>query len=55
MLTFVTVMLNRFYDDRILTGFGADSLLMTTSASPLLLSHAEGIIANIRGLGKYIK
>lgn len=44
MLTFVTVMLSRFYDDRILTGFGVDSLLMTTSTSPLLLSHEEGII-----------
>lgn len=50
MLTFVTVMLSRFYDDRILTGFGADSLLMTISASLLLLSHAEGITANITDL-----
>lgn len=29
MLTFVTVMLSRFYDDGILTGFEVDSLLMT--------------------------
>lgn len=45
MLTFVTVMLSRVYDDRILTGFGVDSLVNTTPTGPLLLSCAVGMIA----------